>query len=385
MTDRPPVRVLWLPADPAEGSASMDRHWREVDALRRRQTTPDFEFSTPFAGQPPAATHRAGRLWRGWRKYAAYPWEARRAATGTDIVHILDHSFAHLLNGMPSGVFTIVTVHDVAPLRHDSGLTDRQLKRFRRTMENLRRADLLLADSHHTANDAVEILGCSSESIQVLPLGVAADKFAQAQPAPAWWHTLPGQAGAPRRPVIFSVGSTVPRKNLESLPAIFAAMKRTSPPPPVLVRVGEKLSPALAARIQAELGADGLIERGAVSEAELAAIYQHLDALIFPSRLEGFGLPILEAMAAGCPVVSSNASSLPEVGGEAALYFAPDDAAAAAAHLLRLSADPSFRQEQIRLGRLQAAKLSWGEHYRRLLDVYRAASKTPLAQGAREV
>lgn len=353
--------------------------------MRRRAEPGEFAFATPFSGEPPAATHRAGRLWRGWRKYAAYPREARRAAAGADIVHILDHSFAHLLNGMPGGVFKIVTVHDVAPLRHDSGLTDRQLKRFRRTLDNLQRADLLLADSTHTANDAVEILGCARAVIQVLPLGVAADAFARAQPAPAWWKTLPGQAGAPRRPVIFSVGSVVARKNLESLPAILAALKRASPAPPILVRVGERLSPRLAARIQGEVGTEGLIERGSVSEAELAAVYQRVDALIFPSRLEGFGLPILEAMAAGCPVVSSDASSLPEVGGDAALYFAPDDAGAAAAHLLRLVADPPFRQEQTRLGRLQAAKLSWGEHYRRLLDIYRAASKTPLAQDARDV
>lgn len=367
MNDRPPARVLWLPADPAEGSASMDRHWREVDAVRLRAAPADFTFSCPFPGAPPLRTHRAGRLRRAWRKYAAYPWEARRAADGAEIVHILDHSFAHLLRGMPASVFKIVTVHDLAPLRDSTGLTARQLERFRRTINHLLHADLLLADSAHSARDVVELLGCSPEIIHVLPLGAEVAAFARPQAALSWREALAG------RSVVCSVGSVVARKNLGLLPAIFAALEVAAPP--VLVRVGEPLPEGLAREIRAILGPDGLIERGSVDEAELAAIYQGSDALIFPSRLEGFGLPVLEAMAAGCPVVSSNASSLPEVGGDAALYFAPDDPRAAAAQLTRLLNDPSLRAERIAAGRQQAASLSWEAHWSRLLGFYREARK----------
>lgn len=345
----------------------MDRHWRELDAVRRSQLTPEFNFATPFSGEPPAATRRAGRVRRAWRKYVAYPRGARRAARSADIVHILDHSFAHLLRGMPASVFKIVTVHDLAPLHEPSDLTASQLQRFRRTIENLRRADLLLADSTHTADDVVQTLGRPRETIHVLPLGAEVARFGRPQPTPDW------RAARPNRRVLCSVGSVVARKNLQLLPAIFAALQGI--PPPLLVRVGEPLPGVLAGAIRAILGSDGLIERGSVDEAELAAVYQHSDALIFPSRLEGFGLPVLEAMAAGCPVVSSNASSLPEVGGDAALYFAPDDPSGAATHLTRLLADETLRGTMIAAGRRQAQHLSWDAHWQRLLGFYRAAPR----------
>lgn len=367
MTGQSPTRVLWLPADHAEGSASMDRHWREVDAVRHRAAPEGFTFSCPLDVARATNTRRAGRLRRAWRKYVAYPRESRHAAVRADVAHVLDHSFAHLLRGMPASVFKIVTVHDLAPLRDSRGLNARQLARFRRTIENLRLADLLLADSAHTAKDVVEILGCSPGSIRVLPLGADVATFAEPRPRPAGWEPAGG------RRVVCSVGSALARKNLNLLPAIFAMMQGA--PAPVLVRVGAALPDELAGAIRAVLGSDGLIECGTVPEPELAAIYQHADALIFPSRLEGFGLPVLEAMAAGCPVVSSDASSLPEVGGDAALYFAPDDAAGAAAHLTRLFNDDAIRAERIEAGRRQAASLSWEAHWDQLLEFYREACK----------
>ena len=100
--------------------------------------------------------------------------------------------------------------------------------------------------------------------------------------------------------------------------------------------------------------------------------YRHADALLFPSRLEGFGLPLLEAMAAGCPVVCTDVTSLPEVGGDAALYFSPDDPSEAAAHLARLFTDGRWCQQHIERGRARSADFSWTEHYHRLLQIYRA-------------
>ena len=178
------------------------------------------------------------------------------------------------------------------------------------------------------------------------------------------------------------MGSTEARKNLPLLPAIFRALRRPSPPQPPLalafLRVGVPLPPGLRAEIGAAIGPDTpVVELGLAPERDLLTAYGRADALVFPSRLEGFGLPVLEAMAAGCPVVCSDASSLPEVGGEAALYFAPDDPVAAAAHLRRLLTDEAFRRERVALGRVRAAGFGWETHYDVLTQIYRQCLRHP--------
>lgn len=368
-----PFTVLWLPSHPAMGAASMDRYWRELEHARARQGVPEgWRIVSPL-GAAPDGSQRGGRLARAWHKYVGYPLAAGRAARGhgVRVVHVLDHSFAHLLAGVPErGVCKVATVHDLAPLRDGADLTPSQQARFRRTVENLRRADLVLADSRHSADEAVALLGLAPERMHVLPLGVSTERFQAVSAAgtslPAWRQRLAGKQ------TVLSVGAAIGRKNLGVLPAIFRALLPGVPGQKVaLLRVGQPLPTPLRDELHALLGPENVVELGPAPDAELVAAYQHADALIFPSRIEGFGFPVLEAMAAGCPVVCTNVTSLPEVGGEAALYFGPDEPAGAAAHLRRLFTDEGFRQEQIRRGREQAARFSWGEHYRKLLDFYR--------------
>ncbi len=297
-------------------------------------------------------------------------------------MHVLDHSFAHLLRGVANGAgrrpFTVVTVHDLAPLREDGGadLSTHQRERFRRTVSNVRLADLVLADSRHTADDAVGLLGVVENRVRVLSQGVNVRHFAERSPPgfslPDWFGRLP--AG---RPVILSVGVTASRKNLDLLPAVFRELGR----PACLLRVGEMLPDTLRTELTAVLGTNGLVELGRASEDDLRAAYQRADALLFPSLLEGFGFPLLEAMAAGCPVVSSNASSLSEVGGEAALYFSPDDPGGAAGHLRRVFEDEAFRRELTARGQVRAEELSWEHHLRRLCDLY---ANTPVPNRRQE-
>jgi glycosyltransferase involved in cell wall biosynthesis len=372
-----PRSVLWLPAHPAEGAASMDRYWRALDCEYHRQAARTglaveeaISIHCPL-GAPPQTSRRAGRLSRPWHKYAAYPWQAWCCSrAGMDVVHVLDHSYAHLLTRAPRRVFKIATVHDLAPLRDATDLTPAQRDRFRRTVECLKLANLLLADSQPSASDTVEMLGIAPEKIRVLPLGVDVPRFAQppAGPPPRWLEPLAS------RKVILSVGSVAARKNLQSLPAI---LQEVHVFPFVghltLLRIGDPLPEALRNSLHNLLGPRGLLELGAVPEDELVAAYQRADALIFPSCLEGFGFPVLEAMAAGCPVVCSDATSLPEVGGDAALYFPPDNPIAAARHLRAVLDDPLERNARIAAGRLRADQFSWRQHYLTLTGIYRAA------------
>ena len=375
MNTAAPATILWLPSPPSMGAVSMDRHWRELEREHRIIGVPQgWRIVSPI-GTAPAESHQGERLERAWQKYVAYPWRVAWSARqrGVRVVHVLDHSFAHLLARVPGhGVRKIATVHDLAPLRDGADLTPSQQRRFRRTVGHLRDADLVLADSQHSAAEAISLLRLVPERVRVLPLGVDAGRFSARQgggKVPSWRERLAGQK------VVLSVGATAGRKNLGVLPGVFRELKARRPKLKlILLRVGQDLPPVLREELSGILGTAGVIELGMASEADLVAAYQRADALLFPSRIEGFGFPVLEAMAAGCPVVCTHVTSLPEVGGAAALYFHPDEPAAAAAHLERLFEDGSFHASQVRLGLAQAARFSWGEHYRKLLEIYEGAA-----------
>ncbi len=350
----------------------MDRYWRELERARRLPPPigMDWRIDCPL-GPPPDGTQEKGRWERAWQKYAIYPLKLRWAVhwKAVDVAHILDHSFAHLLASVPRRrVRKIVTVHDLAPLRDPTGLTPAQQRRFHRTVSHLHAADLLLADSQHSAAETTDLLGIPAAKIRVLPLGVDFAQFSTRLAASKDSALPPGLAG---RKVVLSVGAAISRKNLEILPEIFRRMQVDGL---TLLRAGTALPPDLLAAVQAVLGKDGVIQLGPVSDATLVRAYQRADALVLPSRIEGFGFPVLEAMAAGCPVVSTDVTSLPEVGGEAALYFGPDDPAAAAGHLHRLLTDPALKARVVAAGLKRAAAFSWSRHFERLLEIYRGVS-----------
>jgi glycosyltransferase involved in cell wall biosynthesis len=351
--------ILWLPSHPAEGYSSMDRYWRELEKCFSQHPELPFRIDCPL-GKAPADSRAAGRFQRVLQKYVSYPFKVKRAAR-TDVVHLLDHSSAHLLRQVPRGVYKIVTVHDLAPLEDPSGLTRAQLRRFRAAVSLLSRADLLLSDSAYTARALQPILQ-REQKVAVLPLGVDVASYSR----PTSLMTL---RPLPSCPKILSIGSTIGRKNLRILPRVLAQVSKEVGPV-ALVRVGGRLDPELLTELSRVLPAEHIVELGSLAEEQLVALYQHVDLLIFPSTLEGFGLPSLEAMAAGCPVVSSDASSLPEVGGDAALYFDPHAPEQAAAQIIRLLGEPPLRDALIERGRQRAATLSWDRHVEKLAEYY---------------
>lgn len=358
-----PRKVLWLPAHPSAGSLSMLRHWRDLDHAFHAKGGDSMQIVCPL-GSPPGIAPPAGRPRRAWDKYVAYPLRVGLAGQ-VDVVHVLDHSFAHLLRFAPHGSRRIVTVHDLAPLE-DGTLSNTQLERFRRTLTWLNRADLLLAVSHATAS-ALRAFLTTAPRIAVLPMGVDTEQFSAKR-------QLPATVKLPAIPRVLSIGSTFPRKNLAALPAILERVTRALGPV-ALLRIGQPLPDELRQKIGNVVKTENVIEFGVTPDEQVVAAYQAADALIFPSILEGFGLPLAEAMAAGCPVVSSNASSLPEVGGDAALYFDPADADAGAQHLIALVRDPALRAEMIARGRRRAAELSWKRHAEKLRDYYREEAR----------
>lgn len=337
----------------------MDRYWRELEREFRRPGSGPFEFRCPF-GDAPAESRRAPRLERIWNKYFRLPWMVGRERDA-QVVHVLDHSSAHFLKRVPASARKIVTVHDLAPLEDPDGLTPVQLERFRRTVSNIRGADLLIADSVYTARAITGFLKEEREVV-VLPLGVHPEHFSQP-------GALKDSRVLPSCPRILSVGSNVRRKNLRILPDVLGAVKQAIGPVS-LIRVGASLDAQTLGDLHKAVGPENVVELENCEDAELVALYHQSDVLLFPSTLEGFGLPLLEAMAAGCPVVSSDSSSLPEVGGDAVLYFKPDRPADAAAQIVSLLRQPQLRADLIERGRRRAGEFSWATHARKLAGHY---------------
>jgi glycosyltransferase involved in cell wall biosynthesis len=180
--------------------------------------------------------------------------------------------------------------------------------------------------------------------------------------------------GVKEAPFILSLGVLEPRKNLNTLMDAFAILKRSGKAPDhKLVLAGGKgwLVDGILAHYSDSPVHDDILFPGFVPDDLLPAIYTAADVLAFPSLYEGFGLPILEAMACGAPVVSSNTSCLPEVAEGAAMLVAPDRAEELAAALEQALTDESLRADLRRRGRARAAQYTWRGAAEKLLNVYR--------------
>lgn len=264
---------------------------------------------------------------------------------------------------------TIVTVHDLSFLRYPE-CAARGLVEYLSAVvpRSLQRADLILADSAWTRQDLIEMLRIPAEKIVVVPAGVGPE-----------YHPISDQAALtavrerynlPRR-FILHVGTLEPRKNLIRLMEALRAIAAREPEL-CLVLVGGKgwLYEDIFASVE-RLGLTGkVVFPGYIAEADLPAVYNLAAVLAYPSLYEGFGIPPLEAMACGVPVVSSNSSSLPEVVGDAAVLVDPADSAALAAALLRTLSDSQLRQTLRARGLARAAAFSWPAAAEKLLDAY---------------
>lgn len=264
----------------------------------------------------------------------------------------------------------VVTIHDLVPFHfryHSWFRQGIQRKVERRFRETAARADLILTDSAHAGADIIAQLGVPTAKVTVIPL--AADDFepATGPPDTAGLAARFGIAG----PFFLYVGANEERKNLTRLREGFQRVRGSAGPTAELVICGPE-APGGAAE-------PGVRWVGRVTEPELRALYHAARAFVFPSLYEGFGLPVLEAMASGTPVICSRATSLPEVAGDAALYFDPLDVAALADGMARCLTDPVLRADLAGKGLARARKFRWEETARRTLAAFDGLLATPMA------
>lgn len=333
---------------------------RELAAIDREDEFVLFLSRERFSAfEPPGPNFRAVE--------AAIPWFTLRAEVQfprviareqLDLVHYPNVT-APLLATTPF----VVTVHDLnylddAAISGASG--DSRLKRagYRAALAKARRARRLITVSEHTRDSLVRALRVDPERIAVTY--EAADPPGTVEPDRAVLERY-----GLEDPFFLYVGAAYPYKNLPRLIEAFARLGGGYK----LVLAGDHETFGAALRERAD--ASHVVFPGRVSEAELAALYGGALAYAFVSFSEGFGLPGLEAMTAGVPVVAANAGSLPEIYGDAARYCDPFDVESIAAALGDVASDEQLRTRLVALGRQRAAEFSWRRTAEQTLSVYR--------------
>jgi glycosyltransferase involved in cell wall biosynthesis len=183
-------------------------------------------------------------------------------------------------------------------------------------------------------------------------------------------------AGA-NKPFIFHVGSPFPHKNIERLIKAFEILKTSQPELKLILpgKITGKFKHALDSWISVSPVKDSIIVPGFITDEELKWLYQNAECYVLPSLSEGFGLPGLEAMAHGCPVASSNATCLPEVYQDAALYFDPYDPADIAEKVKAITDKPDLAEDLVAKGKKLLPKYSWRKMAQETLDVYESLAK----------
>ncbi len=269
------------------------------------------------------------------------------------------YDLAHLVSSVPiqfpPTVRKVVTLHDVAPLRHPERFRRWHRHAWHHYAASLASADRIICVSQFTADEAMALLGLPASLLEVVHHGVDPPPPAELGAAP----NIPDE-------FLLFVGCLEPGKNLDLLRETYARANAEGDPLPPLVIVGPRRHGVTIG----DIGLDEWRVLGVQPDTVLYALYQRAAALLFPSRYEGFGLPVLEAMSVGCPVICSPIASLPEVAGDAALFSEQDPAAYLDA-IRSLLSQESLHSELSEKGRERAARFTWKSCAENTVNVYR--------------
>ena len=327
-------------------------------------------YSQELAKLLPVTTVRTGR----YKLDLDGRWLIDRLKTLDETVHYTNQHFGGI--SICAGLPSIITVHDLErisfPFSKQEPLEETSLKI---DAVAIKKADHIIAVSENTKKDLKKYLEIPDEKITVVYNGVDHEVF------------KPNAHPVSSSPYILYVGSERPRKNLERLLEAFVLLKKSSDFAELkLIKVGspgrsDAFRQATLQKIK-ELGLDGeVIFVDQITDERLVEYYSSARVLIYPSLYEGFGLPVLEAMACGCPVITSNVSSLPEVGGDAAFLVNPYDIRDICGAIARLLTDNRLRDELIARGKVRSRIFSWAKTAGETLNVYHQVEQSVARRG----
>ena len=285
----------------------------------------------------------------------------------------LFHATHYVLPPLPN-TKAVVTIHDIIHLLYPHFLPSRAAHLYARFMirRALQRADRIITVSYNSKRDLTDYFGIPGSRTEVIYNGVSA-RF-QPDISAEERRRVAERLGL-TSPYLLFLGGEKPHKNVQNVVRAFAEARRRRELPHTLVLAGPM--PANEGRLAALISAldlSGSIRSpGIVEEADLPGLYSGADALLYPTLYEGFGLPVVEAMACGVPVLTSSTSALQEIAGGYAFLVDPMDVEAIADGIVQLATDARVRADYSLLGRKRALDFSWDKAAERTLEVYAAA------------
>jgi glycosyltransferase involved in cell wall biosynthesis len=359
------MRVNLLRPIPDEGRTSMEVY---ADALalglrnlvRTDEAVREVRYSGPNGGRVAAL-----RVTRYIRRYVLY--QAQVANLAGDVHHIVDHGYGHLGFSL-SANRTVVTFHDAVLLRAAAGefstdeLSQLAVLGQRLSLRGVRRVARVMVDSDQARRDFLRYVPFDPERVVVVPLGVAAD-FRRIEAS-----RFVEQLGP--RPRLLHVGHCSFYKNVEGIIKAVALLLADGSPV-TFVKVGSAFTPAQVALIR-KLGISNAVQHlGHLPDTDLPSVYSAVDVVVAPSFHEGFGLPVLEAMACGTPVIASMHGSHPEVVGDAGLLVDPHQPGELAEAVRLLQQQPGLRRALVAKGLRRAQHFTWDRTAEATLAIYR--------------
>lgn len=351
------------------GTATYVRQLMNRLSVHPELTIEPFAFRTPQAARKTVLS-RLGTLRRDllWSQ-VALPAQAHQR--GVDVLHLTGGAIP-----LASRCPRVVTVHDDVSVLHHREFYTPWMVQYTRTvrLRAIKRAQGIITQSEFSRQAMVKALGLADDRIDVIPLGVDERFFLPLAPEEL---DEVRQRLALHRPYLLHVGVLSPRKNLVRLMRAFQALRRRHAIPHQLVLAGSRGwadAEILEARAQLDPAGSDIVLPGPVVD-DLPALYRMADLVVYPSLYETFGLPPLEGMASGVPVVASNIAAIPEVTGDAALLVDPTDEEALAEAIWHVLSSPAQRDEMTRRGKERAAAFTWQRTAAETIRVYQRVAR----------